>query len=154
VTLRPNERTEAVLANILLVDDRDDDLELTRIALFKRPRLRCNLQIARDGREAYGLLTGTQATIDLMLLDINMPDVNGFELLERVRGDASLRRTTIVMCSGSDYEPDQRRAFGLGAAGYLIKPPRFTQLKNIIDRLPSLRLDQNGFETCLTRASA
>ena len=44
--------------------------------------------------------------------------------------------------------------FGLGAAGYLIKPPRFAQPKDIIDRLPSLRLSQNGFETCPTRASA
>lgn len=137
---------------MLLVDDREEDLELTRIALFKRPRLRCNLHIARDGREAYFLLTGAGLRIDLILLDINMPDVNGFEFLELMREDESLRHVTTVMCSGSDYEPDRRRALRLGAMGYLLKPPRFAQLKDIIDRLPSLRLSQEGPATCLTRA--
>jgi CheY-like chemotaxis protein len=139
------------MGHILLVDDREEDLELTRIALFRRPKLRCHLHVARDGREAYHFLTGARPQIDLILLDINMPDVNGFELLEQIQENATLRHTTIVMCSGSDYEPDRKRALHLGAIGYLLKPPHFAQLKEIIDRLPSLTLRQDGPALCLIR---
>ena len=65
-----------VMANVLIVDDRDADLELTEIALFRPPKLRCNLQSARDGREPHRLLTTPGALVDLLLLDINMPGVD------------------------------------------------------------------------------
>jgi CheY-like chemotaxis protein len=136
-----------------LVDDREEDLALTRIALFKRPKLHCNVHDARDGREAYQLLTSAGLDIDLILLDINMPVVNGFELLEQIQSNEALRHIPTVMCSGSDYEPDQRRALKLGAVGYLLKPPSFTQLKAIIDRQPSLILRKDGGCSCLTRGT-
>ncbi len=140
-----------MLAHVLLVDDREEDLEMTRIALFRRPKLRCNIHIARDGREAYDFLANSGFTVDLILLDINMPDVNGFELMQRMQENAQLQTITIVMCSGSDHVPDQLRAQKLGAAGYLLKPPRYAQLKDIIDRLPSLILCQEGATTNLIR---
>lgn len=143
---------EPALANVLLVDDREDDLELTRIALFRRPRLCCHLHTARDGREGYDMLVRNAELIDLVLLDINMPDVNGFELLEQIRRNEKLRHIQVVMCSGSDDERDRRRALRLGAAGYLLKPPRYGQLKEIVDRLPGLCLHQNGAAASLTRA--
>lgn len=150
MTSPPHHETEAALANVLLVDDREEDLAITRISLFKRPQLNCNLHTARDGREAYDLLTGS-LVIDLILLDINMPDVNGFELLEQIRRNDRLRHITVVMCSGSDYEPDQKRAFTLGAAGYLVKPSSFAQFKAIIDRQSSLILRKNGASINLIR---
>jgi len=140
------------MANVLLVDDREEDIELARIALFKRPKLRCNLHIARDGRQAYDILSLGDPPIDLVLLDINMPDINGFELLELIRGNPALRCVSIVMCSGSDYEPDRQRALNLGALDYLQKPPRFTELKTIIARVTALRLTPDGPATILTRA--
>lgn len=152
MALASPKRTDSETANILLVDDREEDLELTRIALFRRPKLRCNLHIARDGREAYASLSRLCPPIDLVLLDINMPDVNGFELLELIRANPALRRIPVVMCSGSDYEPDRQRAFNLGAIDYLRKPPRFAELKTIIARVPALKLIQDGPATILTRA--
>lgn len=154
MTSLPNDETESGLANVLLVDDREEDLAMTRIALFKRPKLRCNLHTARDGREAYDFLTtagqGAGLRIDLILLDINMPDVNGFEVLEQIQANDELRHITTVMCSGSDYEPDQRRALQLGAAGYLVKPPSFAQLKVIIERHAPLIFRKDGQWTCLS----
>jgi len=149
----PNHKTESGIANVLLVDDREEDLALTRIALFQRPKLHCHLHTARDGREAYHFLDSAGLAIDLILLDINMPDVNGFELLEQIQRNEALRHITTVMCSGSDYEPDRKRAFKLGAAGYLLKPPSFIQLKAIIDRQSSLILRKDGTSTCLTRGT-
>ncbi len=145
-------QTEPAMAHVLLVDDREEDLDFTRIALFKRPKLRCNLQTARDGREAYEILDRGNPMIDLVLLDINMPDVNGFELLERMRDNHALHCVTVVMCSGSDHEPDRRRALSLGAIDYLLKPPSFADLKTIIARVPSLILSLDGAASYLHRA--
>lgn len=140
------------MANVLLVDDRRADIKLTLITLFERPKLHCHLHTARDGGEAYKRLSGTDTPIDLMLLDINMPGINGFELLEQLQGTQTMRHTSIVMCSGSDHEPDRKRALRLGAIDYLLKPPRFEELKSIIDRVPALKLYKDGDAICLTRS--
>ncbi len=142
------------IANVLIVDDREADLELTELALFKRPRLRCNLRSARDGREAHRLLAAPGTDIDLILLDINMPDVDGFRLLEQIREDERLRDMLVIMCSGSDYGPDQRRSAELGAAGYLLKPPRFSSFRDIVAGQPGLRLIEDESGLTLLRACA
>ncbi len=128
-------------ANILLVDDREADLELTRMALLDRAELECNVLVARDGEEAHGLLIENNRNgdkIDLVLLDINMPGMDGFELLERMRKDAALKDIAVVMCTGSTYEQDKRRAESLGAIGYLVKPPSFEKLKPMLAQVPAL----------------
>lgn len=145
------EATPAV-ANVLIVDDREADLELTQIALCDRPKLRCNLHTARDGREAHRLLKDG-IRVDLVLLDINMPDVDGFELLELIRDDEALRDLPVVMCSGSDHGPDQRRSAELGAAGYLLKPPSFPSFRDIIARLPGLHVAEDGSGMALIRVT-
>ncbi|WP_395336401.1 ATP-binding protein [Novosphingobium sp. BL-8H] len=130
----------SAVANVLIVDDREADLELTELALFTRPKLRCNLQSVRDGREAFRVLSAPDSAVDLVLLDINMPDVDGFRLLEQIRDDEALHDMRVIMCSGSDYEPDQKRSIELGAAGYLLKPPRLASFRDIVSGLPGLRL--------------
>jgi CheY-like chemotaxis protein len=141
------------MANVLIVDDREADLEMTEIALFRRPKLRCNLQSARDGREAHRLLTTPGAAVDLVLLDINMPDVDGFRLLEQIKEDEALRDVLVIMCSGSNHEPDQERAAALGASGYLLKPPRFSSFRDILMEQPALRLRDESNGMCLMRQS-
>lgn len=142
------------MAGVLIVDDREADLELTELALFHRPKLRCNLSSARDGREAHGILSRSKQDIDLVLLDINMPDVDGFRLLQQIREDAVLRDVPVIMCSGSDHEPDARRSAELGAAGYLLKPPRFANFKDILATQPSLRMRDDGTGLTLFRVAS
>ncbi|MDE3060663.1 MAG: response regulator, partial [Pseudomonadota bacterium] len=73
------------LANLLLVDDSRADIDLIKIRLLERARLQCNFMVARNGEEALDLLhAASQQPIDLMLVDINMPEMDGFELLERM----------------------------------------------------------------------
>lgn len=141
------------MANVLIVDDREADLELTELALFTRPKLRCHLHSARDGREAHRILSASGKDVDLILLDINMPDVDGFKLLEEIREDAALRGVMVIMCSGSDYEPDQRRSAELGAAGYLLKPPRFANFRDIVVSQPGLSLLDDGSGLTLVRTA-
>jgi CheY-like chemotaxis protein len=139
------------LANVLLVDDREADLDLTRILLIRRARIRCNLLVARGGEEALELLrqgAPDGGAIHLVLLDINMPGLDGFDVLEHVRAERLDERSVVVMCTCSTHDKDVQRARALGAAGYLVKPPQFDALKDVIERSAAGRLelspDENG----------
>ncbi|WP_169313756.1 hybrid sensor histidine kinase/response regulator [Asticcacaulis biprosthecium] len=150
------ETTGRRLANVLLVDDRDADLELTRVLLQVRDRLQFNLIMAKSGKEALERLRQAgreQEPVDLLLLDINMPGMSGFEMLEELRKDTSIPPVAVVMCSGSTYEDDLKRAESLGAAGYMVKPPSLDQLKPMLAVLPDLHLDQEGRDSRLTHAA-
>jgi signal transduction histidine kinase len=132
-TLQPTKT--GALAHVLLVDDRDDDILFTRALLTGPIGMRCNLVVARDGEEALTAMrirVGKNDAIDLVLLDINMPVMNGFEMLEAMRDDPDVNRIPVVMCSGSTRESDKNRSRALGAIGYLAKPVHFEQLKPII----------------------
>ena len=84
----------ARLANVLLVDDRDGDIELARLFLEEPSGMRCNFLTARDGEEGLATIRDQRARndpVDLILLDINMPLMGGFEMLEAMGKDAVFR---------------------------------------------------------------
>jgi len=152
----PSARENKPLANVLLVDDSRADIEMTRFKLLEHSRLQCNLLTATHSSEALTILrTGMSSgqPIDLLLLDINMPGMDGFELLQQIRADKELHRITIVMCTNSIYDKDMQRARELGAAGYLTKPLDFTRLKSIIAQNMYLRLSQENEGYSLWRAA-
>jgi len=141
---------DSPLANVLLVDDSRADVEMTRFRLIERSGLHCNFMVAHDAEEALATLrtrVAQQPQIDLMLVDINMPEMDGFELLEQMRKDATLKNIVVVMCSGSNYDKDMIRARELGAAGYLTKPIEFSRLKSMIEQSADFRLfpESNGY---------
>jgi len=138
-------------ATLLLVDDNDIDIELAQILLIERNRLQCKVIVARDGREALARLQ--EMHVDLMLLDINMPRMDGFELLERMRAERILDRVTVVMCSTSTYDEDISRSLELGASGYLTKPPEFERLRDIVEKSPKLKLREERDTLYLLRAA-
>lgn len=143
-------------AAILLVDDNDGDIKLNRIMLIEAAKLRCDVLTACNGKEALATLQNAVRhgnPIDLVLLDINMPIMSGFDLLAQMNKEEALRHTLVVMCSTSDSDMDQRKAASLGAAGYLTKPPNFSVFKDIIDQSGRLRLCQEGDDYVLRRAA-
>ncbi len=147
-------RLPGKLANVLLVDDRESDIELTRVLLRDRDKIDFNLSVARGGAEALKRLAEAHANddaIDLILLDINMPGMDGFETLTRLRADEVLKRTHVVMCTGSTYDKDMARAETLGAAGYMLKPASLEQLKPMMDNLDGLHLGDEGARRQLLR---
>ncbi|WP_133131330.1 hybrid sensor histidine kinase/response regulator [Legionella yabuuchiae] len=130
------------LANILIVDDLASDIELIQIML-NRARMQCNLFQANSAKEALSLIRRKHREndwVDLVLLDINMPDMDGFEALQLIRSNKTLKKTAIVMCTGSTYQEDIEKAAELGASGYLIKPLERKSLEETIERLPHLQL--------------
>lgn len=114
---------------ILLADDSSDDLFLLRTA-FKSARLVNPLREVHDGEAAIAYLGGAPPFDDrasfplpgLLLLDLNMPKRDGFQVLEWVRRQPVLRRLTVIVLTASLREEDLDRAFDLGASAFLVKP--------------------------------
>jgi signal transduction histidine kinase len=138
------------LATILFVEDSEADIELTRYTLMEEQKLCCYFSVARNGHEALARLTETSYNldpVDLVLLDINMPGMDGFEFLSNMRAIDVLCHIPVVMCTTSTYDRDIEQARLLGVAGYLIKPLDFARLKPILTATGRLRLcdEANGY---------
>jgi CheY-like chemotaxis protein len=119
-------------AVVLLVEDQEDDALLTKHA-FSRANIRNPLHIVTNGTEAIAYLQGRDNYAnraefplpDLMLLDINMPNGDGFTVLRWVRAHPGLKVLRIVMLTTSDESSDIDSAYLLGANSYLVKPLDF-----------------------------
>jgi CheY-like chemotaxis protein len=144
------------LARILVVDDNEAAIELAQILLTQSAKLRCVLVGASGGREALSLLRASSErneSVDLVLLDISMPQMDGFEFLTEVRADQQLKGLPIVMCTTSNYDKDMERAKQLGAVGFITKPPELKKLKPLFDAMPTLRLCENADGKLLLRVA-
>jgi two-component system response regulator len=117
---------------ILLVEDNLRDEALTLRALSNSNTLN-EVVVARDGVEALDFLfcTGAHAERDtsvmpqMILLDLKLPKLDGFEVLERIRGDERTRRLPVIIFTSSDEEEDMINSYGLGANSYIRKPVDF-----------------------------
>ena len=116
----------AGLVNILLVDDDDVDVMNVQRA-FEKGNVENPLFVARDGVEALRMLrAGTvPAGRRMVLLDLNMPRMNGIEMLRELRHDPQLDMIPVVVLTTSNEERDRTDAYGLHVAGYLLKPVTF-----------------------------
>jgi CheY-like chemotaxis protein len=129
-------------AIILLAEDDKGDQELTRRAL-EQGKIRNDLRIVEDGEEALAYLfrrgkykdPATSPRPDLLLLDLNLPRVDGREVLERVRADAKLRRMAVVVLTTSRQEEDILRSYEVGCNSFITKPVGMDQFIRVIQAL-------------------
>jgi CheY-like chemotaxis protein len=124
--------------HILLVEDDEVDVMNVRRA-FEKNKILNPLYVAADGREALGMLKDGRVPRErrLVLLDLNMPGMNGFEFLRELRGDRELKLTPVVVLTTSGDEQDKVDAYGFNVAGYLRKPvefPRFMELTAALNK--------------------
>lgn len=136
---------------ILLADDSEDDLSFMRHA-YRAAHFKASLQTVNDGGEAIAYLKGEGVYADrakfplptVLLLDLNMPKLNGFEVLAWVRAQPVLKRLSVIVLTSSARNEDVERAFDLGASSYLVKPVGMAAL---IAMICSLRdwLEYNHF---------
>ncbi|MBI2435923.1 MAG: response regulator [Candidatus Hydrogenedentes bacterium] len=114
---------------LLLVEDDPGDQELTRRAL-EAGALKTHLYVVNDGEEALDFLhhRGKYAVVeaaprpDLILLDLNLPRLDGRQVLEAILRDPDLYRISVVVLTTSEHENDIRAAYDLGVNSYIIKP--------------------------------
>ncbi len=125
--------------NILLIEDDEVDIMNVERA-FKRINLTNPLYIARDGVEALAMLRGQngEAIVPwprLILLDINMPRMNGIEFLHEIRQDPALKMITVIVLTTSNEERDVVAAYQFNVAGYIIKPVSFEEFVKTLGAL-------------------
>jgi len=121
---------------ILLVEDNEDDILIITEALGEAKLLNL-INVMRDGEQALAYLRGEGAFRDakmpgLILLDINMPKKNGFEVLEEIKADPGLRHIPIIMMTVSERDEDILRSYSEGACSYIKKPLDFRKLQEVI----------------------
>ena len=121
---------------ILLVDDDDVDYMAVQRAM-RQLRLLNPLVRARDGIEALTILTSLYTIKGpyLILLDLNMPRMNGFEFLERIRSDPSLSSSVVFMLTTSSTDEDRMKAYSHHVAGYMVKTDMKDGFNNIFNML-------------------
>jgi two-component system response regulator len=131
----PGEQVRAAL-DILLVEDSDDDAAMVR-RVFSKVGIPCGLHTARDGQEALDYLfrrgeDRDAPAPDLVLLDLRLPTVGGLDVLRRMRTDQGLSAIPVVVLTGSKDDEDLRECMALGAEGYLVKPFKVGNVRDIL----------------------
>jgi two-component system response regulator len=127
---------------ILLVEDNPDDEALTLRAL-KKNNIRNEVVIARDGVEAVNYLFGSgsyagrdlSAMPQVVLLDLKLPRMDGFEVLERIRSSESTKFLPVVILTTSNEDQDRIRGYGLGANSFVRKPVEFDKFIEAVRQL-------------------
>ena len=128
--------------DILLVEDNPDDVKLTLHA-FKKYNLSNRVAVVRDGAEALEFLYRTGRYADrpaaeapkLVLLDLKLPLVDGFDVLRRIKGDPETRSLPVVIMTSSKEERDVVDGYALGVNSYIVKPVDFEQFTEAVRQL-------------------
>lgn len=126
---------------VLLVDDDDVAIEGV-LRSFRKHEVPCRTLTAGDGKEALAILRGSHPakvleTPVIVLLDLNMPGMDGFQFLEAVRSDNELKRTVVFVLTTSSRDQDRYRAYNEHVAGYMVKSavgPQFSLLAEFMTK--------------------
>ncbi len=128
--------------NILVVDDNQADVTIT-LRAFGKVESRDRIEVVGNGQECLDYLQ-RQGTFsapedaprpDLILMDVNMPVMDGFAALRAIKTDEDLKVIPVIMLTASNNEVDVEKSFELGANGYIQKPVDYEEFVNVIDEL-------------------
>ncbi len=126
-------------AEILLVEDSPDDIDLT-IEALEEGKLKNNLNVVMDGEEALAYLKKkgkfkSVPTPDLILLDLNLPKLDGREVLKEIKEDSNLRMIPVIVLTTSKADEDIMRAYDLHANCYVTKPVDFSSFVEVVKKI-------------------
>ena len=131
------------LVDVVLVEDNIDDAELA-IRELRKHKVGNNLLHLKDGEEALHFVFGTgnytgqrnlQHLPKVILLDIQMPKVNGIEVLEKIKADDRTKAVPVVILTSSNQSPDIKKCYNLGVNSYIVKPVDFENYSKTIREL-------------------
>lgn len=138
------------LAPILLVEDNRMDVELT-LDSFREMELARRVHVAWNGQQALDYLLGRKEYADretyplpsLVLLDLKLPGVDGFEVLRQIKSTPVLKRLPVVVLTSSREEVDRSLSYDHGANSYLVKPPSLEGFLNVVRQIEGYWLTLN-----------
>lgn len=132
--------------DILLVEDSPDDRELMKLA-FSKVKVDRNLIIVSSGAEALSYLQqqidGQKSLPALVILDLNLPKINGIEILQKIRASPKTRILPVIMLSSSNEPQDLIDSYINGCNSYIRKPIHFTQLQAFVREISTYWLTVN-----------
>lgn len=136
--------------HVLIVDDNEMDTELAAEA-FRHSSQGTVVHAANNGQQALDYLLGRKPYSDrklyplprLVLLDIKMPGMDGLEVLQKVKGDDSIKHLPVIMLTSSADQRDRARSYELGANSYLVKPVSFGQFRTMVGVIEAYWLNLN-----------
>ncbi|MBC2605275.1 response regulator [Pelagicoccus albus] len=136
---------------ILLVEDNEADIRLTQIAL-DRSNLEHNLNVVKDGEQAIAYLKGEEGydervEPDLVLLDLNLPKVNGSEVLKDIRATEALKDLPVIVLTTSDADKDIFESYELHANCYLTKPDSLNRFMDVVEMIKDFWTKANTPQT-------
>lgn len=122
---------------ILLVEDNPMDLDLT-LRAFNKKKFSNQVHVARDGEEALAFIPRWEAGEALpavILLDINLPKINGLEVLRQLKAHERFRRIPVVILTSSREDKDLNTAYDLGVNSYIEKPVSFNKFMDVAEQI-------------------
>lgn len=124
---------------ILMIDDDREDFILVKEALESK-RLKVDLYWAEDGDEAMNFLYRREGyasapTPNLILLDLNMPGKNGFDVLKELKADRDLRKIPVVILTSSKDQKTVAQGYNIGASSFMLKPLTFDEMATAMNSL-------------------
>lgn len=125
------------LPPILLVEDNPMDLDLT-LRAFSKKKFANAIHVARDGEEALAFMPRWEAGEALpavILLDINLPKLNGLEVLRQLKAHERFRRIPVVVLTSSREDRDLKTAYDLGVSSYIEKPVNFSKFVDVAEQI-------------------
>ncbi len=127
---------------ILLIEDNEDDIELTQLA-FKENKFANRIKVIMDGENALNFLLRKEGNREMdsigrptfILLDINLPKVDGLEILEHIKKDPHIKHIPVVMLTTSKQDEDILKSYELGANSFVRKPVNYQDFVKVINNL-------------------
>jgi two-component system response regulator len=128
--------------NILLVEDSEADVKIT-LRAFRNARIKNNVYVASDGQEALDFIRhqgkykdrGKFPRPDLILLDIKLPKLDGFQVLDNIKNDLRYNFIPVIMLTSSKDEQDIAKSYRKGASSFIQKPVSYDEFVKIVDGL-------------------
>ena len=126
--------------HILLVEDDEDDRTIF-LRAAERSSMRAKVQVASNGEEALAHLHGANGLLKsdrrtcVVLLDLNMPGMSGFDLLARIRGAREMKGLPVVVLTTSDNMEDVMKCYELGANSFITKPAQLDELIEVVSEI-------------------
>lgn len=125
--------------HILVAEDDNVSRELLRRMLESSPGI--SLELTGDGEQAWQLLSDSSRHFDACVMDIQMPGLDGLELVTRIRGEPRLAQLPVILCTAANDRATVERAAGLSVSGYIVKP--YTR-ERVLERIQRIGAGQAG----------